>query len=328
MSQGIGQNLSLRYYSTVTAQKVEWLWFPYIPYGKITVIQGDPGDGKTTFALSIASLLSIGGLMPDTLGPISREKILYQSAEDGAEDTLKPRLVSAGADCTQVAFIDDSENQLTLDSPRLESAIVEAGARMLVLDPLQAYLGESGEINRAEGIRPMLKKLAAIAERTKCAIVMIGHMNKAVGTKGLYRGLGSIDIAAAARSILLIGRIRDNHSIRVMAHLKSSLAEEGPSIAFEIDGHSGIRWIGEYDVTADELLNGSFTPDEGSKINMAEGIISKLLVAGSKPCTRLYEACAREKIGKRTVDIAKKNLGVRSQKRADGWYWSLMGVDS
>ena len=168
---------------------------------------------KTTLVLNLAALISNGTTIPMINQPITKGKVLYQSAEDGVEDTLKPRLVSAGADCSQIAFIDDSKHPLSLDSPYLENAIIETKASMLVLDPLQAYLGEGGEMNRAEGIRPMLKKLTAVADRTKCAVVIIGHMNKAAGSKGLYRGLGSIDIAATARSVLLVGRIKNNPTI-------------------------------------------------------------------------------------------------------------------
>jgi len=317
--------LPIKYCSTIRSKKVDWLWYPYTPYGKITVVQGDPGDGKTTLVLNLAALLSNGAEIPMTSQQLTRGKVLYQSAEDGAEDTLKPRLISAGADCSQIAFIDDSIHSLSLDSPHLENAILETNASMLVLDPLQAYLGESGEMNRVEGIRPMLRKLTAVADRTKCAVIIIGHMNKAAGAKGLYRGLGSIDIAATARSVLLIGRIKNNPTIRVMTRLKSSLAKEGASIAFEIDENSGIRWIGEYEITADELLTGTTIFDESSKITSAELLLRRLLSGGSKPCSQIYTTCAAENIGKRSVDTAKKNLGVKSQKRSDGWYWSIDG---
>jgi archaellum biogenesis ATPase FlaH len=315
--------LPIKYYSSVFSKKVDWLWYPYIPYGKITVVQGDPGDGKTTLVLNLAALLSTGTQMPITKQPSLKGTVLYQSAEDGVEDTLKPRLVSADADCFRIAFIDDSKHSLSLDSPYLENAILETKASMLVLDPLQAYLGESGEMNRADGIRPMLKKLAAVANRTKCAVIIIGHMNKSSGLKGLYQGLGSIDIAATARSVLLVGCIKSNPKIRVMTHLKSSLAKEGASVAFEINDKSGIRWLGEYEITADELLTGTTILDESGKVSSAELLIRCLLSGGAKLCSQIYTASKAENIGKRTVDTAKKNLGVKSQKRPDGWYWCL-----
>ncbi len=138
MGKHTEQLMPIRYFSTVSAQKVDWLWFPYIPYGKLTIIQGDPGDGKTTFVLNIAALLSKGLPMPCNENTISPAKIIYQSAEDGADDTLKPRLESANADCSQIAFIDDDGVTLNLNDSRIESAIREIGARLLVIDPLQA----------------------------------------------------------------------------------------------------------------------------------------------------------------------------------------------
>lgn len=314
----------IRYFSEVRVREVDWLWHPYIPFGKITVIQGDPGDGKTTLILNIAALLSRGLPMPESTDYSLPTSVLYQSAEDGAEDTLKPRLMSAGADCSRIAFIDESECGLTLNDVRIENAIKATKARLLVLDPLQAYLGEGNEMNRADGVRPMLKQLAAVAERTGCAIVIVGHMNKASGSKSIYRGLGSIDITAVARSVLLVGRIKNDTPVRVMAQLKNSLAKEGTPIAFEINEDSGIRWIGEYDISVDELLNGeSGAPSDSGKVTVVMEKLTELLADEEVPCGRLYEMFREMDMGKRTVDRAKKALGVRSVKRADGWYWML-----
>ena len=313
----------IRYFSTVTCRDVDWLWYPYIPFGKITIIQGDPGDGKTTLVLNVAALLSNGMPMPESNTKIPAAKVIYQSAEDGAEDTLKPRLLSAGADCSQIAFIDESESGLTFSDRRIEWAIRETGARLIVLDPLQAYLGESNEMGRADGIRPTLKCLAVMAERTGCAIVIIGHMNKASGTKSIYRGLGSIDITAAARSVLLVGRVKSNPSIRVMAQLKNSLAPEGNPIAFEINDNSSIRWIGTYTITIEDLLLGNETLDEGGKLSETVDSLSDMLQNGKIACTKIYEYFQNAGVSKRTVDSAKKKLEVKSIKLTDGWYWSL-----
>ena len=324
MGRDYQTEMPIRYFSEVTARKVDWLWYPYIPFGKISVIQGDPGDGKTTFILNVAALLSKGLPMPGLDSAGSSGGVIYQSAEDGAEDTLKPRLMSAGADCSRIAFIDESECGLTLNDVRIENAIKATKARLLVLDPLQAYLGEGNEMNRADGVRPMLKQLAAVAERTGCAIVIVGHMNKASGSKSIYRGLGSIDITAVARSVLLVGRIKNDTPVRVMAQLKNSLAKEGTPIAFEINEDSGIRWIGEYDISVDELLNGeSGAPSDSGKVTVVMEKLTELLADEEVPCGRLYEMFREMDMGKRTVDRAKKALGVRSVKRADGWYWML-----
>ena len=312
----------IRYYSSIGQKDVDWLWYPYIPYGRTTIVQGDPGEGKTTFALNIAARLSNGQGMPDSQEQLAvPQNVIYQSAEDGLADTVKPRLICAGADCSKIAFIDDGDYPLSLDDERLEKAVIESNSRLLVLDPLQAFIGASADMHRANDMRPMFQKLAGIADRTGCAILIIGHMNKASGSKGLYRGLGSIDITAAARSVLLIGRLKDDPAIRVMTQLKNSLAPEGHSIAFEMVADGGFRWIGRYDVTADDLLSGVL-PVEEKKSERAQTTLNEILADGPVPCVLIYERFRELGISERTVDTAKRLLRIKSVKRADGWCWA------
>ena len=312
----------IQYYSSVTPQEIEWLWYPYIPYGRITVIQGDPGEGKTTFVLQIAARLSTGKPLPECETSLPPLNVIYQSTEDGIADTVKPRLISAGADCGRVAFIDDTSCSLTLDDERLEHAICESQARLLVLDPLQSFIGADSDMHRANEMRPLMHKLAGIAERTRCAVIIIGHMNKATGSKGLYRSLGSIDITAAARSVLLIGRLKDEPSIRVMTQIKNNLAPEGRSVAFEMMQEGGIRWIGYYDVTADDLLSGGNQPDT-SKLLQARTLLREALFEKPMLCTEIYTLCKKHSIGERSVDSAKRLENIKSVKMPDGWYWKL-----
>ena len=312
----------IRYFSSVVAQEVEWMWRPYIPYGRITVIQGDPGEGKTTFALQIAAMLSTGHQFPECERAASPQNVIYQSTEDGIADTVKPRLIAAGANCERIAFIDDSSHPLSLDDQRLEHAIQKCHARLLVLDPLQAFIGANSDMHRANDMRPLLHKLASIAERTHCAVIIIGHMNKATGAKGVYRSLGSIDITAVARSILLIGRIKNDPTIRVMAQLKSNLAPEGRSVAFEMLPGGGIRWIGYYNITADDLLNGNAAQHD-SKLLLARTILREVLAEKSILCADVYALCKKHGIGERSVDSAKRLENIKSIKMPDGWYWIM-----
>ena len=193
--------------SEVQSQEIEWLWYPFIPYGKLTIIQGDPGDGKTTMVLNLAAKLSKGEALDENMKVTEPVNVIYQTAEDGLADTVKPRLELAGADCERIIVIDESDKSLSMVDERLEEAIVRTGARLLILDPIQAYLGGGMDMNRANEARDMTKKLGALAEKTKCAIILIGHMNKASGNKAAYRGMGSIDFFAVARSVLLVGRV-------------------------------------------------------------------------------------------------------------------------
>lgn len=218
------------YYSNITPKPVEWLWYPYIPFGKLTVIQGDPGEGKSTFALNLVALLTKGLPMPDGF-PVSRPGVaIYQCAEDGTADTIKPRLEQAGADCERIAYIIDNDIALTLEDGRIESAIKQTGARVFIIDPLQAFIPPDSDMQSATKMRSMLRKLANTAELYRCAVILIGHMNKGSGSKTLYRGLGSIDIAAIARSVLMVSRDENRPGIRYMYPIKSSLAPEGPAI--------------------------------------------------------------------------------------------------
>lgn len=179
--------------SEIQAEEVKWLWFPMIPYGKLTIVQGDPGDGKTTLILNIAAKLSRGEGLDKNMKPTEPMNIIYQTVEDGLADTVKPRLEMAGADCERIMVIDESEKSLSMIDERLEEAIIKTNAKLLILDPIQAYLGGGMDMNRANEARDMTKKLGALAEKYKCAIVLIGHMNKASGNKAAYRGMGSID---------------------------------------------------------------------------------------------------------------------------------------
>ena len=220
------------------------VWEPYIPFGKVTIVQGNPGEGKTTFALRLAAACTTGGTLPG-MKPLPPFQVIYQTAEDGLGDTVKPRLMEAEADLDRVLVIDEAKRELTLSDERIEKAITQNGARLIILDPIQAYMGEKTDMNRANEVRPRFRRLADVAERTGCAVILIGHLNKAAGGQSAYRGLGSIDFRAAARSVLLIGRVKREPNVRVIVHDKSSLAPEGKPVAFCLDPETGFEWIGE-----------------------------------------------------------------------------------
>ena len=294
--------------SEVDTQTVEWLWEPYIPFGKVTIVQGNPGEGKTTFALRLAAACTTGGTLPG-MKPLPPFQVIYQTAEDGLGDTVKPRLIEAEADLDRVLVIDEAKQELTLSDERIEKAITQNGARLIILDPIQAYMGEKTDMNRANEVRPMFRRLADVAERTGCAVILIGHLNKAAGGQSAYRGLGSIDFRAAARSVLLIGRVKREPNVRVIVHDKSSLAPEGKPIAFCLDPETGFSWIGEYDITADELLSGA-GGNTATKTEQAERLILDLLADGKELASEdIVKAAAEAGISERTVQNAKRNMG-------------------
>lgn len=307
---------------TVEAKEIEWLWKPYIPFGKLTIIQGDPGEGKTTFALRLAALLSKGQGFDDEadIGISAPVNVIYQTAEDGLADTVKPRLVSAGADCSRIKVIDESKQSLSMDDKRLELAIKETEARLLILDPMQAYLGDKVDMNRANEAREMTKKLGALAERTGCAVILIGHMNKGSGGKAAYRGIGSIDFFAIARSVLLVARVPEDSTIRAVAQIKNNLAMEGAVMAFRL-GEDDFTWLGEYDISADELLSGY---SGGDKSKIGEDLLRKLLGNGQSVLTTSIFAQAKSiGVSSRTLENMKNSLNIKSYKDGRCWYWKM-----
>ena len=323
-------NLKLINMEQVEVEKIDWLLYPFIPFGKVTIVQGDPGEGKTTMVLQIIAKLTKGqAVLPSDSDESALEEktmdlepvnVIYQTAEDGLGDTIKPRLLSAGADCSRVMVIDDNDQALTMMDARLEEAIIKTKARLVVLDPIQGFLGADVDMHRANEIRPLMKRVAVLAEKYHCAIILIGHMNKNSNGKSSYRGLGSIDFQAAARSVLIVGRIKDEPEIRVVCHVKSSLAPEGKSIAFRLDKDTGFEWIGEYDISADDLLSGD---NRGQKIHAAKEFLKEVLASGSVAQTKVAEEAESRGIKKKTLWNAKKELEIDSVKIGNQWFWML-----
>lgn len=295
--------------SDVELTPVDWLWKPYLPFGKLSVLQGNPGEGKTYFAMHLAAACTNGKLLPN-MERMEPFNVIYQTAEDdGLGDTVKPRLIEAGADLDRVLVIDDSDVQLTLSDERIEKAIIENNARLVIIDPIQAYLGADVDMNRANEVRPIFMRLGQVAQRTGCAILLIGHLNKAAGMQSLQRSLGSIDIAAAVRSVMFIGKLKHDPTMRILTHEKSSLAPLGVSLAFSLGDEGGFRWVGEYDITADEMLSG-VEPQRETKTQQAKDLICALLAGGKQVFSEDIDKAALERgIPGRTVRDAKRELG-------------------
>lgn len=276
--------------SEVEETVVQWLWYPFIPFGKVTLIQGNPGKGKTWLAMAIAAYCTNGKELPNAL-PIEPFNVLYQTAEDGIADTIKPRLAKCGADMTRVRFINEDEKQLSMTDDRIEKAIRQNNVRLMIMDPIQAYLGANVDMNRANEIRPLFRHLSTIAERTGCAIVLIGHLNKSSGSQSDYRSLGSIDIAAAVRSILFVEKVEKEkeQDIRVVYQQKDSLAKKENPVAFSL-GEEGLKWLGEYDISIEDLLMGKAGTKKETKLEKAQKLILELLTKRKVMCLEELEA--------------------------------------
>ena len=295
--------------SEVEETVVQWLWYPFIPFGKVTLIQGNPGKGKTWLAMAIAAYCTNGKELPNAL-PIEPFNVLYQTAEDGIADTIKPRLAKCGADMTRVRFINEEEKQLSMTDDRIEKAIRQNNVRLMIMDPIQAYLGSNVDMNRANEIRPLFRHLSTIAERTGCAIVLIGHLNKSSGSQSDYRSLGSIDIAAAVRSILFVEKVEKEkeQDIRVVYQQKDSLAKKENPVAFSL-GEGGLKWLGEYDISIEDLLMGKAGTKKETKLEKAQKLILELLTKRKVMCLEELEAeLLAYGISSRTGRDARKQL--------------------
>ena len=295
--------------SEVEETVVQWLWYPFIPFGKVTLIQGNPGKGKTWLAMAIAAYCTNGKELPNAL-PIEPFNVLYQTAEDGIADTIKPRLAKCGADMTRVRFINEDEKQLSMMDDRIEKAIRQNNVRLMIMDPIQAYLGANVDMNRANEIRPLFRHLSTIAERTGCAIVLIGHLNKSSGSQSDYRSLGSIDIAAAVRSILFVEKVEKEkeQDIRVVYQQKDSLAKKENPVAFSL-GEEGLKWLGEYDISIEDLLMGKAGTKKETKLEKAQKLILELLSKRKMMCLEELEAeLLAYGISSRTGRDARKQL--------------------
>lgn len=311
----------LKLYSSISETSVDWLWYPYIPFGKITLIQGDPGCGKSTLMMNIISAVSNGTAAPDGRKPKKPMHVIYQCSEDGLSDTIKPRLTAAGADCSNVAFLDEEANFITLNDDSVRRAIADFNAKLLVIDPIQAYLGET-DIASVSRLRKVLRQLALWAAMYDCAVVLIGHLNKKQSSKELYRSLGSIDLVAAARSVIQVEHLQDD-AISVIHHVKSSLSPKGKDLFFSVDATRKLEWL---DIDPDKYEGSQLSYDiqeKTTKQARAADILRVVLADGPVAVSEIRTMFNKENISERTIMNIKKQMGIRSIKKDGGWYWQL-----
>jgi hypothetical protein len=320
----------LTYYSDVKSEPVKWLWYPYIAIGKITLLQGDPGDGKSTMMMNFIAELSKGGATPDGVAFGRPHKIIYQCSEDGASDTIKPRLEAAGADCRNIAFVNEEVyGGLTLDDERIRDAIIECSPQLVVIDPIQSYIGNDSDLQIAVRARKLMRRIGMWASTFNCAIVLIGHLSKREGSKELYRGLGSIDVVASARSVLQVERDAEDEDIRIVKQIKNSLAPKGKDLRFEIRSETGFRWlegdqVGEVPKVTMEPA-GSYIPK--NKHELAAMLIRKMLANGPVESMEIKKVMAEYRIGDKTMNEVKAELGIKPYRKMRSWYWVLPGTD-
>jgi putative DNA primase/helicase len=339
--------------SDVQPEEVSWLWKPYLPIGKVTLLEGDPESGKSYLSLAIAAHVTLGEGLP-AFGTAPSEKrqprnVMLLTGEDGTADTVLPRLLKVGGDAARVFQLrgivqtkdeKDFEISVTLDAVQhIEAALKEYQPELVVVDPFQSFLGSHLDMHRANEVRPVLDGLAKLAAKYGCAIVLIRHLKKDTSGGANYRGLGSIDIYAAARSVLLAGKnplpptvkemlttehsgkLKDEKTRCVFAQTKCSLAKSGPSIAYAIE-ESGLTLDGPVTVTADDILQ--IVPKLTQREDITEWL-TKHLSDGSKTSKELKQAGATKGFSERQLDKAAERLGVDRKPGGfgKGWLWSL-----
>lgn len=320
----------LTLYSDVSAVPVRWLWQPYIAIGKITLLQGDPGCGKSSMMMNLIAELSKGGSAPDGTPFGEPQRVIYQCSEDGTRDTIKPRLVAAGADCQNIAFIDeDVYSGLTLDDERIREAITQWKSRLVVIDPIQSYIGNDSDLQMAGRARKLMRRIGMWASTYKCAVVLIGHFSKNEGAKDLYRGLGSIDVVAAARSVLQVEKSEEDEEVRIVRQVKNSLDSRGADLIFEIRPSTGFRWLGQRSPLSVPDKSVQIEPVfEGlpkNKHERAAILLQKALEAGAVEAMEIKRLMAEYRIGEKTMNEVKIELGIKSYRKMRKWYWIMPG---
>lgn len=311
-------------YSDVKASEVYWLWYPYIAAGKITILEGDPEDGKSTMMMNLISEFSKGGALPDGKALGRPIRCVYQCSEDGARDTIKPRLEAVGADCRNVAFIDEEVHEgLTLDDERIRQVIEGFHAKLVVIDPIQAYIGNDTDLQIAARARRLMRRLGIWASTYQCAIVLIGHLSKNDSRKDLYRSLGSIDVMAAARSVLLVERDPQDSDIRIVRQVKNNLAPKGANLRFEIRRETGFRWL-KTEGSPSQLVVTNVEPHlPKNKHELCAMLVLKELEHGDVEAGYIRKILSEYSIGEKTMAETKETLGISSYRKMRKWYWHL-----
>lgn len=326
-SEAIDDSIKLICLADVEPEKVDFLWHPYIPKGKLTLLEGDPGVGKSWLTCAFASATAAGagpsGWVQDAPG-----NVLMLSVEDGLADTVRPRLDAMQANVKRIFAL---QGALILNDSgllRLEAEIINYKPTLAVIDPLVAYLGAGVDLHRANETRAVMARLAILAEKYHCAIVAVRHLTKGGKEKAIYRGIGSIDFTAACRSVLLVGSDPDDSSRRAVVHIKSNLSEKGAAIGYEICEGS-FYWTGESDLTAERILASTSNEEQSSALRSAEDFLRGALNDRPRWVKEIKNEAKEAGISQATLFRAKQALKVKARKegrpgdKEQRWVWMM-----
>jgi len=309
--------------SDVTARQVSWLSYPFIPLGKISMIEGDPGLGKSQVSLSLATAVSTGSesAFPGLRLPEPSNVLIFCN-EDGLEDTIKPRLVALKADQSRIHVFDASmqmEGGIETET-EIGTYVNEVKPKLIIIDPITAYFSSKVDFNRANQVRKVLHKLSELAQKNDLAVVLIRHLSKGAKVKAVYQGLGSIDFTAACRSVMLVGADPEDRTNRAMVHIKCNLAPLADSQGFRVDD-GFLAWTGPSSLSAARIAGTDLR--ESSQLDQAKDWLNEFLSEGPKLHSDIRSAANDAGISYRTLERAKKALSVQSERLTKGSYWSL-----
>jgi len=317
--------------SDVEPEDVRWLWYPYIPLGKLTILEGDPGLGKSWLTCALAAAVTCGRKLPGG-EPLAPSNVLMLSAEDGLGDTLRPRLDAVGADVARVFALPEP---IMFDAGgllKLEAAIHEHSPALVIVDPLFAYTSGKVDIHRANECRAISAPLAAIAERCECALVAVRHLSKSRGGgHALNAGIGSIDFAAAARSVLLAGKDPDDETKRAVVQTKNNLATLGPALGYKLEDGQ-FWWTGESDLTAGRILAAATDEEGRSALNEAVEFLRAALSNGERGMKEVQADARSASISGASLRRAREHLRIKMRRcgpigQPQQFYWSLPAND-
>lgn len=308
--------------SDVEAEDVKWLWFPYIPIGKVTLLEGDPGLGKSWFTMALAAFISSKTRLPRcTEAP--QGKVLLLSAEDGLADTIRPRLDMLGADAKRVYAYNTSVYLDEDGFAEIEKYVEELRPSLVIIDPIVAYMGGGVDLFRANETREIMNGLAQIAERQQCAIIAVRHLTKGGKDKAIYRGSGSIDITAAARSVLMVGQHPDESHIRCICHIKHNLSQKGDTIEYSLDAGrtNPFRFEGFSYITPEQILKADSNNDNTKVKDEAEKFLSETLQKRSVDQDMLFRDAEAAGISRKILKQAAEKLEIRKIKSKGKVKW-------
>lgn len=316
--------------SRVRPDHLRWLWEPYLPRGKLAVLDGDPGVGKSLLTLDLAARLSRGGTLPGGTTAERPHTVLFLSAEDAAADTTRPRAEAAGADLDRLSVVTapgGAPLRFPAHLPQLGELVAATRADLVVIDPVMAFLPPEVASGLDQCVRQVLTPLAALAERTDCAVLLVRHLSKKASSWAVRRGQGSMGIVAACRTGLLAARHPADPFLGVLAVTKSNVAGAVPSLGYRIagtpSGQPVVEWVEEIDLSANALGQSPTAPLRTR--DRATAWLQTLLANGPRTATEVYAAAGGAGIPERTLNRAKAELRVQSHKvqhadRAE-WYW-------